>query len=303
MSQCGLALGIGMLCAAALASIFTIRLLVRLYSLEDRTSFESLAARAFGPVGAAFTHLVLLVFCFGTAVASIMVVGEMLQPMMQILVPQVRFLHHKATLQFLLTSGIMLPLSFFTHISSMRVMSMLSTGGVLVLACVFGWDGTSALVHERVQPIRWVRTDSTVLLALPIIMFAYTCQTNVFSILAEQIDQRRSTDFKVVNISVGIETIVYCIIGTAGYLLFGDQVNGDVLNNLDMNRPAHVLAQVSIGLSLCLSFPVSTSTAQQRSAPHRAAHRSQTKPATHDHRQLCLLTFVCGLCVAFLCVA
>lgn len=49
----------------------------------------------------------------------------------------------------------------------------------------------------------------------PIIMFAFSCQANIFSILEEQIDQRRETDFRVVNIAVTIETVIYCVSGHA----------------------------------------------------------------------------------------
>ena len=126
-------------------------------------------------------------------------------------------------------------------------------------------------------------------------MFAFSCQANIFSILEEQIDQRRETDFRVVNIAVAIETIIYCVsgdahrdrdvhglevrnltqllcrsprchlvrsalyaqvIGTSGYLLFGADVDGNVLRNLDMRQPLHVTAQLCVGVSLCLSYPV-----------------------------------------------
>lgn len=46
------------------------------------------------------------------------------------------------------------------------------------------------------------------------------------------------------------------VIGTSGYLLFGSDVDGNVLRNLDMRQPLHVTAQLCVGVSLCLSYPV-----------------------------------------------
>lgn len=166
MSQCGLLLGLLMLLLAALASMFTIRLLVRLYAEGEHTSFESLAARCFGAKGSALVHFTLFTFCFGAAVAVIMVVGDVLQPIARILLPHAPFLHEKAVLLCILTAVIMLPLSFFTHISSLRIMSLFATIGVVVLALVFALQGTAAVVQRQTEPIHWVRFDTTILLAL-----------------------------------------------------------------------------------------------------------------------------------------
>jgi len=166
MSQCGLLLGLIMLLLAAVSSMFTIRLFVRLYAECEHTSFESLAARCFGAKGSALVHFSIFSFCFGAAVAVIMVVGDVLQPIARILLPHAPFLHEKTVLLCLLTAVIMLPLSFHTHISSLRVMSLLATLGVVVLALVFALQGSVAVVHGETEPIHWVRFDTTILLAL-----------------------------------------------------------------------------------------------------------------------------------------
>jgi amino acid permease len=181
MAQCGLLLGLLMLFAAGVSSNWTIRLLVRLYATDQHTSFESLALRSFGQAGAMVTHFTVLLFCFGAAVASVMVVGDVLEPVCKLLLPDVHFLHHKTTIVVLLTLCIMLPLSFFTHISSMRVMSLVSTAGVLVLALVMLLRGGEALFTGRLQSIQLARFDSGILLALPVIMFAYACHTSQFT--------------------------------------------------------------------------------------------------------------------------
>jgi len=196
------------------------------------------------------------VFCFGAAVASIMVVGDVLEPVLKMLLPSAHWLLHKSTIVVLLTLIIMLPLSFLTHISSMRVMSLIATAGVLVLSLVLMFSGSKAWWAGELQPIQLAKFDSGILLALPVIMFSYACHTNIFTILEEQIDQRREADFHMVNVAVGIETFVYVVIGCAGYLLYGEQVDGNVLRNLDLQNPLHILAQAALGISLCLSYPL-----------------------------------------------
>jgi amino acid permease len=256
LCQSGLVTGVLMLWAAAIATNFTIRLLVRLYATDAQVSFESLAMRAFGPIGSAVTHFTVLLYCFGTAVADVIVVGDVLVPVMGILLPDAHFLHHKAAICTLLTLAIMLPLSFYQQVSSLRLVTLLSTGGVVLLALVLLLQGGFALAEGTLQPMELTRWDGGILLCLPVVIFSFSCQANLFEILEEQIDQRRATDFRIVNIAMCIDTFVYTAIGVAGYALFGADVDGNVLRNLDLHRPLHVLAQLAIGISLCLSYPL-----------------------------------------------
>lgn len=81
----------------------------------------------------------------------------------------------------------MAPISFYEKISDLRIMSFVACIGVLMLtAIVAGMSfnaiirGESAINNSGVDgqsEIQWWKLDSTIFIAVPIILFGYICQS------------------------------------------------------------------------------------------------------------------------------
>jgi amino acid permease len=79
---------------------------------------------------------------------------------------------------------------------------------------------------------------------------------NIFSIYTESIERSPAMMYQAVNIAVLVVTFLYLSIGLAGYVLFGRDVEGNVLANLDIRDPVSAAAQGCIGLAIVLTFPL-----------------------------------------------
>lgn len=277
----GVLLGGILLTTAALATVYSIQLLLtasRVASDKCRfivDSYEDLASTIFGKGMRHLVEALMILFCFGTAVAYCIAVGDILEPVRVLSwMPDVLRGENGRSIVMLAFWGIlMLPLSLLREVSSLQFSSFLGVANIVflvfstVLHCVInrfmiGWDchGTLYPDDKCTQPFAAAKFDEGMLTSLPLIMFAFTCQVNVYDIYREL---RKPSEAKMMRISwigmLGICLIVYATIGIFGYLDFIDIVQGNILINLqyDVGRNAVITCAFgAITMTIVSAFPL-----------------------------------------------
>ncbi|TYZ63089.1 hypothetical protein PybrP1_002619 [[Pythium] brassicae (nom. inval.)] len=77
----GVGFAVAQLVLAALLTVYTIRLLIRAGDLTNLKSYEDLSLFCFGKKAAIFVEVNILVFCFGIAVAYLVTLGDIIEPL------------------------------------------------------------------------------------------------------------------------------------------------------------------------------------------------------------------------------
>ncbi|OII70932.1 amino acid transporter [Cryptosporidium ubiquitum] len=91
----------------------------------------------------------------------------------------------------------------------------------------------------------------------PILIFAFTCQQNIFTVSNELHDRTLNRLSKIIIVSIGTGILVYCTIGISGYLLFGRLINkANVLELFKTNTFDVFIAKLFIAVSMVFSFPI-----------------------------------------------
>jgi amino acid permease len=92
---------------------------------------------------------------------------------------------------------------------------------------------------------------------------AFTCHFNLMAVQKSLLDPRVETMQQVMRMSTSFTTTLYTVVAASGYVLFGSQVDGDVLKNLTIEFTGTLLgkqlATAVIGLSMvayCVSLCV-----------------------------------------------
>jgi amino acid permease len=90
---------------------------------------------------------------------------------------------------------------------------------------------------------------------IPIFVFAFTCQQNIFPIVneIELLSQRRIN--LVIIAAIGFALVIFSVVAMEGYLTFGSYVRGDILLNYPENRNVTIL-RVCIAFMLALHYPL-----------------------------------------------
>lgn len=288
--QSGLLISLAEMLGAALATVYSIRLLLRASAAASARhgcvidSYEDLAAAIFGPRVQRVTEAMIILFCFGTAVAYCIAVGDILEPIRDLdgMPELLRGTSGRRLCMATFWALFMLPLSLLRSVSSLQFSSFLGVTAILFLvfatmyhcarhrfadhwSCEEMISDSSSSEDACNTTVEYTRLASGQQLldtvnSLPLIMFAYCCQVNVYDIYREL---GTPTEAKMMRVSwmgmVGLCFVIYSCMGIFGYLDFRADVEGNVLRNLqyDVQRDGVIAAAfVAITLTVVVAFPL-----------------------------------------------
>ncbi|KAJ8601195.1 hypothetical protein CTAYLR_003231 [Chrysophaeum taylorii] len=211
---------------------------------DPRASFRSVAARA-APKFTALIDASVAIKCFGVATSYLIVIGDTIP----------RVLRGSRRLWILAATASVAPLSMLGKLDALKVTSAVSLGFVLWLALVV-FAYRFKVDEEAVGEKRVVAEfDLNAARYLTTFVFAFTCHQNIFAIVNEiRKPSQRRVD-AVILISVGIALSLYLCVAVSGYDTFGDNVEGDILDNYPATF-AISLTRFCIALLVLFSYPL-----------------------------------------------
>jgi len=240
----GVVLGPLLMLLLAGLSIVSIKVIVQLVEVSGKDSYEEIAKVAFGPWFALLVEVNIILFCFGTAVAYMITVGQISHQVVQSLAAEQGDVWWADVLQpnamlTAVTVCILLPLSLLDSINDLRFASLLGVSCILYLITVVVYVFLSHDVSPSLTAVKhgfdgWQPkggiTGCFKMLSLAI--FAFCCQPNVPSIYTE-LQGRSFRRMELVSIGAMLLClVVYLLMGITGFLAFGEETAGNVLQNL-----------------------------------------------------------------------
>lgn len=264
----GIALGTLLIVFSALATTFSIRLLVIARARTGLSSYEQITERLYGPRAAAMVETSIAVFCFGVGVAYSKTIRDFISPIISLYQLDKNFPGYdiEKCAMGLIWLLLLLPLSLIRDINSLRYCSLMSVCTICYLAFAISRHALENVFSGRVQPRWdtlqiWVSVEPLdIISSLPIFLFAFTCQINVFAIfdgLARSSDARMN---KVTFRAVALCFFIYSSIGLLGFIEFGSGTCGNILKNYSQEfkegDPAAVAMYVAVAATIIMSFPL-----------------------------------------------
>eukprot|EP00164_Ancoracysta_twista_P003027 GFYU01004038.1.p1 GENE.GFYU01004038.1~~GFYU01004038.1.p1 ORF type:complete len:529 (+),score=110.10 GFYU01004038.1:289-1875(+) len=257
-SQAGIITGTLLLMLGAVATIYSIHLLLHAAKVANLYSYEDLAVKYFGKKFAIVVEVSILLFCFGTCVAYIVAAGDILHTLANSMFPDAGIISDRTFLMCIFVAAIMFPLSLIEEINSLRYSSLLGVMSIVYLVIAIMINSIMKMSTDGFDhgaPVMFNKPMSTIQ-AFPVVMFAFTCQTNVYSIYCELVRPTRRRMNKVVHRSVLTSFMIYIVIGIFGYLQYEHDVAGNILKNLDIHNPMLAAGEATVTLTVILAFPL-----------------------------------------------
>ncbi|CCI42555.1 unnamed protein product [Albugo candida] len=261
----GIGFAIGQLLLGAALTIYTIRLLTHAAKLTKLNSYEDLALFCFGKKAAIFVELNILVFCFGISVAYLVTLGDILTPLGELYFGNDSILSKRWALMSFSCGVIMLPLSLLRDISSLQFSSILGVFSIIFLVIAVCIRSVMYSISNGVaKSIYWGFNYSNGLqfmLSVPIVMFAFTNQVNVFSIYTELQRPCIRRMNKVVDRATLISFILYATIGVVAYVAFGSSLldkdsKGNVLLSFPLKDTLIAITRAALTFTVSVAFPL-----------------------------------------------
>ncbi|KAJ6107498.1 Vacuolar amino acid transporter 5 [Penicillium sp. IBT 18751x] len=260
ISHMGIVLGTCVILWSGVTAGFGLYLQSRCAQYLDRgsASFFALSQLTY-PNAAVVFDAAIAIKCFGVGVSYLIIIGDLMPGVVQGFVggqPVYDFLidRHFWVTAFML---IVIPLSYLRRLDSLKytsIAALVSMAYLVVLVVYHFVKGDTIADRGPVRVIHWAGPVST-LGSLPVIVFAFTCHQNMFSILNEIKNNSHFRTTSVVFASIGSAAATYILVAITGYLSFGDHVAGNIVGMYPPGVYA-TIGRAAIVMLVIFSYPL-----------------------------------------------
>lgn len=272
MRETGLVAGICLIFCVALLTDKSLRLLISTGKHANVQSYETLMESAYGRFGFVFISLNMFIMSFGAMLAYLIVLKDTFPVLLGISEDNV---FQKRLVLLVSSLLVILPLSLQRDMADLAKTSTISVVCDIIMVIIISIcsparetieaKGIETLLKESV--IR----PSTFFVGLGVLSFAFVCQDSSFIIAGSMKRPTKERWATVTRSSLLTCALLATIVGIVGYLGFGDNTEGNILNNFKNNpdddkmifngmvsaQDTVDLARGLLGLTMFSCFPLS----------------------------------------------
>ncbi|CAG7923073.1 unnamed protein product [Penicillium olsonii] len=260
ISRMGIVLGVCVVIWSGMTAGFGLYLqsLCAQYLDRGSASFFALSQLTYPNAAVVFDGAI-AIKCFGVGVSYLIIIGDLMPGVVQGFVgsePGYDFLvdRHFWVTAFML---IVIPLSYLRRLDSLKYTSIAALVSMAYLVVLVVYHFVLGDTMEDRGPIRvghWAGPIPT-LSSLPVIVFAFTCHQNMFSILNEIANNSHFRTTAVVLASTGSAAATYILVAITGYLSFGNKVGGNIVGMYPPGLYA-TIGRAAIVMLVVFSYPL-----------------------------------------------
>ncbi|KAL2861254.1 transmembrane amino acid transporter protein-domain-containing protein [Aspergillus lucknowensis] len=260
ISHMGIVLGTFVILWSGTTAGFGLYLQSRCAQYLDRgsASFFALSQITY-PNAAVIFDAAIAIKCFGVGVSYLIIIGDLMPGVVR------GFVGGEAAYDFLVDRHfwitafmlIIIPLSYLRRLDSLKytsVAALVSMGYLVILVVYHFIIGDTKAGRGPIRVIHWAGAVPT-LSSFPVIVFAFTCHQNMFSILNEIQNNSHLRTTGVVFASIGSSAATYILVAITGYLSFGNSVGGNIVGMYPPGLWA-TIGRAAIVILVMFSYPL-----------------------------------------------
>lgn len=219
-------------------TVISIDYLVLCVDVLGLRSYEDISRELLGRSFEEAVRWILIIYNLGIAAGYVVVIGEIFTPMLPLLSQYVPFLSGSTSIMVFFWLFIMLPLSCVPQITKLSFVSALAITATFSIAGIIVyryWFPLEEKDRERMAAAKWntFLFSYKALLAVPVMMFSFDCQSLSFQLYTNLKTPTRRTMAYVATLSVSVTGFVYLVIGFFGYISNSPEITGNILTNYD----------------------------------------------------------------------
>ncbi|EYE97902.1 putative amino acid transporter [Aspergillus ruber CBS 135680] len=262
LRQSGMMMGIILLTALTVAVDWTIRLIVVNSKLSGADSFQATMQHCFGRSGLIAISIAQWAFAYGGMIAFCIIVGDTIPHVLTALFPSLRdmaflwLLTDRRAIIVLFVMGISYPLSMYRDIAKLGKASTLALISmiVIVVAVITQVFRVPQETRGDVKGLLWV--NSGFFQAVGVISFAFVCHHNSLLIYGSLKKPTMDRFAMVTHYSTGVSLLMCLTMALTGFLAFGSNTQGNVLNNFPSDNIMVNIARLCFGLNMLTTLPL-----------------------------------------------
>ncbi|UNI13717.1 hypothetical protein JDV02_000434 [Purpureocillium takamizusanense] len=234
LSHMGIMLGVVLVLWSGVTAAFGLYLQSKCARYLDRgtSSFFALSQITY-PNASVIFDLAIAVKCFGVGVSYMIIIGDLMPGVMLGFNDRAADIPYLVDRHFWITAFMLLiiPLSFLRRLDSLKYTSIVAlvSIGYLIVLVIYHFAADPHADPSDIRVIKWAGAVET-LSALPVVVFAYTCHQNMFSIINEIKNNSPASMVRVVTSSIGSAACIYLVVAITGYITFGNAIVGNIVS-------------------------------------------------------------------------
>ncbi|KAL4775502.1 transmembrane amino acid transporter protein-domain-containing protein [Aspergillus nidulans var. acristatus] len=258
LRQSGMVMGILLLVALTVTVDWTIRLIVVNSKLSGADSFQATMQHCFGKSGLIAISVAQWAFAFGGMIAFCIIVGDTIPHVLSSLFPSLRemsflwLLTDRRAIIVLLVLGISYPLSLYRDIAKLAKASTLALVSMAVIVIAVVTQGFRVPQDSRGDVKNLLLLNTGFFQAVGVISFDHNSLLIYGSLKKPTLDRFA----KVTHYSTGISLLMCLLMGVSGFLFFGSETQGNVLNNFPSDNILINIARLCFGLNMLTTLPL-----------------------------------------------
>ncbi|ESL09131.1 amino acid permease-like protein [Trypanosoma rangeli SC58] len=246
-SDAGVVLALVLLIFVALLTVVSIDYMVLCIDKLGVNSYEQINRELLGRFNEEFVRWMLLIYNTGSAISYLVVLGELIEPLQPTISRYFPWLLTTKHSIFVYWFFVILPVSCVPSISFLRSASFLAIAATCFISSLVvlryfvpngGGSGGADSVRspysgkDASDRVMWF-SGKHPLLALPIMMFSFDCQSLVFQVYSNLQVMSRRNMMCVSIISLILSAMIHAAVGMFGYLGHPADVRENVMSNFD----------------------------------------------------------------------
>ncbi|KAF7618344.1 hypothetical protein AFLA_007241 [Aspergillus flavus NRRL3357] len=258
LRQAGMLMGLTLLVALTVAVDWTIRLIVINSKLSGADSYQATMQHCFGKSGLIAISIAQWAFAFGGMIAFCIIVGDTIPHVLGSLFPSLRdmsflwLLTDRRAVIVLLVLGISYPLSLYRDIAKLAKASTLALLSMVVILVAVLTQGFRVPSESRGEVKSLMIVNSGFFQAVGVISFDHNSLLIYGSLKKPTLDRFA----RVTHYSTGVSLAMCLTMGISGFLFFGSQTQGNVLNNFPSDNIIVNVARFCLGLNMLTTLPL-----------------------------------------------
>lgn len=274
MRKAGLVPGLLLCFFFGLMNIYSLRVLIThsLHSMSSPSpscsrplSYHDLMYRKLGKSAGHVANSSILFGIFGALIGFLIIIADLVCPVLETIVKDTPYAFTSER-YFVIISFVVfvaLPLSLLPSLKSLASSSVLAIVTVVfvvfvvIFRCSYSHDIASVSDYSTTRPESWWSTFE----AMPIILFAFGCPLQTVAAIGELPSQLSASCCTfIMNTASGLTVsfcgLIYISVGVFGYIQFGSETDGVILDNYDSDDQLVNVARVLMAIHVALAYPV-----------------------------------------------
>lgn len=273
MKVLGLFLGVVLIFFMGVLSEISVEFLVRFAVQCKAASYGEVVEAALGRTARTLSEICIIVNNAGVLVVYLIIIGDVMSGSLHHMGVFDQwwghgFWDHRKIVILIVLVLFLAPLCTLDKIDSLSMTSAASVALAVVFVVVVFIVALIKLIEGKIEPPRMMpdfgskKAILDLLVVIPIMSNAYVCHFNVQPIYNELEGRSPNKMYRVGRITTAICVAVYASTAIAGYLLFGNDIESDVLTNFDkdlgirFSTALNYFVRIGYIMHLVLVFPV-----------------------------------------------